>query len=736
MAVLKRFLAGCLLTLLASLAWSQPMKSIEFRDQSIRDILLTLGELNDVSIVPDETVDGKASYVFANMDFQQALQLFLDTFRLSSTLKSNVYSISRVQVIVNPDGTLDVRAGDVPLKSILRVISNQIGKTILYDNLPNDPFTLNVQNAKIEEILKIAIARYPDFSLEIQDKYFYLKNKAQSASASAPTSADAIAQNGDSFDLKITHGRFKDLLLSLFSMGKNEFVLLLDRDVIIDNLFLKGLSFDEALKALLLQVNADFKIDKGVYYIYEVQRKDLLKKYLTNIIIPFQYISSADFLKLLPPNLNSGSFFRLDEKGNKIVLSGSLEEIKPIWDFVKLIDQANPGNTTLRVDLKYVKTDDVIPLLPPDLVGFAPLPLPSKTSLLVNLPETKKQAFLDFIQLVDQPIPDTPIHLRYMKADDLIAKLPPTVTADNIIKTNDQTLVFFKGSQAVLQLFKKDLEQLDVPKPLLRYEILVLQFEEGTTLSYQPNLATQTGLPGTSFTGQFSPALNMNFDVIGDFGAGFVASLSAAITENNAKVVADTTLNGLSGEKVSFQNTTSTYYAANEISTTGTATVVGSVNQLSTGLILNLQGWISSDNMVTLQVDTTLSNQSASNSSSTSGTSTSSSSTSGTGTSSTSTTLPPNTTEKKLSTQVRMLSGQPLVIGGLKEDDKTTVVNKTPILGDIPGLGLLFKGISDTVDHTEFTIYIVPILDKPDEHMMSEEDRMLMYYHRFQKDNG
>ncbi len=221
----------------------------------------------------------------------------------------------------------------------------------------------------------------------------------------------------------------------------------------------------------------------------------------------------------------------------------------------------------------------------------------------------------------------------------------------------------------------------------------------------------------------------MTFDVIGDFGPGFVASLSAAMTENDAKVVADTTLNALSGEKVSFQNTTSTYYAANEISTTGTATVVGSVNSLSSGLILNLQGWISSDNMVTLQVDTTLSKQDATN------TSTNSSSTSGSG-ATTTTTLPPNTTEKKLSTQVRMLSGQPLIIGGLKEDDKTTTVNKTPILGDIPLLGLLFQGINSTVDHTEFTIYIVPILDKPDEHQMSPESRMLMYYHRFQKDRG
>ncbi len=165
-------------------------------------------------------------------------------------------------------------------------------------------------------------------------------------------------------------------------------------------------------------MNADFKVDNDIYYIYEVQiyevqRRDLLRKYLTNIVLPFQYILSADFLKLLPPNLSSGNFFRLDEKGHKLVLSGSLEERKPIWDFVLLIDKPTQGEQLAPgVDLRHVKTDDVLPPMPPDLAGFNPQALPSKTSLILSLLESNRQVFLDFIYLVDQPVLDTPIHLR------------------------------------------------------------------------------------------------------------------------------------------------------------------------------------------------------------------------------------------------------------------------------------------------------------------------------------
>jgi general secretion pathway protein D len=444
---------------------------------------------------------------------------------------------------------------------------------------------------------------------------------------------------------------------------------------------------------------------------------------LTNIVLPFQFISSADFLKLIPPNLNAGSFFRLDDKGNKLILSGSLEEIKPIWDFVNLIDKPSQGNALLRVDLKYVKTDDVIPLMPPDLAGFGPQALPSKTALIVSLPPAKQQSFLSFIDLIDQPVIDEPIRLRYMKADDLLAKLPPSVTDANVIKTNDTTLVFFKGTPALLRRFKKDLEALDQPRPLLRYELLVLQFDEGKGLSLAPSFSIQSSNANNVFTASIGQLLKFNIDIVGLFGAMYGATLSAAITDSDARVVADTTLNGLSGEKVSFQNTTTTYYVANEVSTSGTATVVGSVNSLASGLIITLTGWISSDEMVTLQVDATLSRQDASGSSSSSS-------------SSSKATLPPNTTEKKLSTQVRVLSGQPLIIGGLKEDDTSTNISKTPILGDIPLLGRLFRNTTHTVTHTEFTIYIVPILDRPDEQQMSPDDRMMMYYRKFSKDNG
>jgi len=691
----------------------EAIKSLEFRNQDLKDILLTFGELNRVSIVPDETVDGKATYVFANMEFEQALKIFLDTYKLSYVLKSGVYYVSKVSLNQHSDATIDLSAFDVPIRAVIRALSTQIGKTILFDNLPTEPITINVKNAKVDEILGIMIAKYPDFKLEIQDKYFYLRLKPREGQPSIGewASNSGLELHGDKYTWKVSKSRLKDLLNLLFSLGKKQIVLLIDRDQIIENLNLKDLSFEAALKALLLLGNGDYSVTGDTYTVFETQRRDLMKRYLTNVILPFQYISTADFARLLPPTLNSGTVFRLDDKANKLILSGSNEEIGPVWDFFKLVDRPSSGST-IRVDLQFLKSDEFLPLLPSEYLGFSPVALPTKNGILISLPEGKRAALESFRQMVDRPTGIAPIKLHYLKADDLFAKVPPSVTESNLVKTNDPSLIFFRGSDSQLRAFRLDLQSIDQPRPLLRYEILVLQFDEGKGLNLETSYKVQTGDSGGSFVGNMGKLLGFNFDVIGNFGIGFGMNLSAALTQNDAKVVADTTLNGLAGEKISFQNTNTTRYTDYQIdATTGKNVATGTVKELSSGLILSLEGWISADNMITLKVDTTLSKQAQ--------------------TSSSITTAAPSTSEKRISTLIRTPSGKPLVIGGLKQEDTSMILSKTPILGDIPLLGLLFQKRDESITRTEFSLYIVPILDRPEWQSLADEDKALAMYYRF-----
>jgi len=67
---------------------------------------------------------------------------------------------------------------------------------------------------------------------------------------------------------------------------------------------------------------------------------------------------------------------------------------------------------------------------------------------------------------------------------------------------------------------------------------------------------------------------------------------------------------------------------------------------------------------------------------------------------------------KRIKTQVRVNNGETLVLGGIFEGDESSTVNKVPLLGDIPGLGHLFKTTTKENSKTELIIFLTPrILD-------------------------
>ncbi len=68
---------------------------------------------------------------------------------------------------------------------------------------------------------------------------------------------------------------------------------------------------------------------------------------------------------------------------------------------------------------------------------------------------------------------------------------------------------------------------------------------------------------------------------------------------------------------------------------------------------------------------------------------------------------------KRIKTQVRVNNGETLVLGGIFDGDENSTVNKVPLLGDIPGLGHLFKTTAKENSKTELIIFLTPrILDE------------------------
>jgi general secretion pathway protein D len=65
---------------------------------------------------------------------------------------------------------------------------------------------------------------------------------------------------------------------------------------------------------------------------------------------------------------------------------------------------------------------------------------------------------------------------------------------------------------------------------------------------------------------------------------------------------------------------------------------------------------------------------------------------------------------RRLDTTVLIPSGNTLVMGGLVQDENVNFNTKVPLLGDIPGLGLLFRHDSKELRRQNLTIFITPTI--------------------------
>jgi general secretion pathway protein D len=68
---------------------------------------------------------------------------------------------------------------------------------------------------------------------------------------------------------------------------------------------------------------------------------------------------------------------------------------------------------------------------------------------------------------------------------------------------------------------------------------------------------------------------------------------------------------------------------------------------------------------------------------------------------------------REMSTEVTIFDGATVVMGGLTRDEVKTVNDSVPILGDIPGLGRIFRSEGETRQKRNLLIFVTANLVSP-----------------------
>ena len=646
MKTLWRFLACMLVWELVSLsslfaegknAAAGSAYSWDFSDCSIRDILYVVSLDTGISIVCDDTVNGKADFRFTGKDFETAFDSFLKGARLYVLKEDDLWTVSRFR-LVEQNGLYCLDACDLSAEQIVEKLSLLLGAALTYEVLPAGTMNVHFRDLNEFDLLESLCLRLNGYSLEKKDSgyHFARKSLAVNAGGSAFGNVDVHLNEDGTVCVDVRDSRVGDVLEALFGLNEDAgagFCVLAGGDVKITRSSFLAKNFEDALQMVCAQSGLGLVLTDGVFYVVA------------------------------------------DSGVREKLLSG-----KKNW---------------YKVNLSYTKADNFVSILNKRFGNVECIVLPDEMSFLVCVDASVFNEIESLKDEIDLKVDTYLVELKYIRPEELLKYLPPGVDKGCLFFADDNSGVYFKGTESSYLNLLEHVKICDRPVVRVSYDLLILQYDEGSENSWNPNYSVRKMKIGDmgDFGVKLGNVLNLNLNVISAFGLNFAAQLQTSIEENRTSVFADTTLHGLAGKQINFQNTNTYRYRDNNLDPdTGKPVYSGVTKEIVSGLKLDVVGFVSGDGMITSTVTASVTRQGIDTSSSTGN--------------------PPPTSEKIVTTEICGKSGEPIVISGLVQSSNSQSFSGVPLISKVPLLGRLFRKSGKISEKTQMVIYLVPHIEE------------------------
>ena len=621
---------------------SGKLDAFEFVNQDIRDIVYILSLRSGQPIICDDTVNGNGNFMYVSKggddDFETAFDAFLYANKLQVIKNENLWTVTKIKVEEELNGKISVKSYDSTLISVFEKISEKTGRSIIYETLPMQRTSINIQSQTVYDAERLMLQPNSDYSVNETSSGVQVSRKRTGSNIPDFSNSDEVVCNisylNDKYDVQIKNSKISQILEKLFIYSSQSYSDFLVSDERVKAISFTNKTLDETLLLILEQINAEPLFSSGMWYIF--------------------------------PKIEKSS-------------QNSVIQRERSWHII---------------NLKNINTIKTIPFITSKYQGLTVADL-SSSQFGIYATEDEYKSIKEYTENLDNGIISSLIQLRYIKTSELLNVLPPSVTKEEITETGTGNSFFYTGSEEKKNQFLEQLKEIDVPKKLVRYDLLILQYEKSSNLSWGMSSAVRPSMIGdrTLISGEIGNLLNVNFDAITAFGLTFSEKINTALAENKAAVFADTTLYGLSGEKLTFKNTNTYRYKDASIDpSTGKEAFSTVTREITSGLVLEIDGWVSGDDVITMQINTSVSKQGVDVSKKNGN--------------------PPPTSEKNITTKIRARNGEPVVLSGLSQSDFNESSQGIPLISQIPFLGNLFKSKDVSKTKSEMTIYLLPHIEE------------------------
>ena len=657
----------CFFVLFLGILWGQNQKySWDFSDCDIKDILFAVSLDTGISIVADDTVSGTGSFRFVGNDFEVGFDSFMNSSRLYVNKNDDFWVVSKCKITESENG-FSLDAYDLTPFQILEKLSKVLKNPITYDSLPSNVLNIHFKDLSEEKLLERLCMYFSGYEVIKKDNGFHFAKKKNSSRdfdfASSDIKFELVENNKILVDIK--NANFSDVINSFFdfvnkdcfddfekrSFVKNFCIMTSSENKIQRTSFVAN-SYNDVLNNLCAQNGFECLIVDDIYYI------------VTNSRTKEQLLSE-----------------------------------KRIWK---------------KYQLNYLKAEKFVSYVNKKVGQLEQIVLPDDFSVLFLVSENQDYEIKNLINDVDIKNETYLLTLKYITPQELLKFLPPNIDKNSISVADDNSCIYFKGTEQAYQNVCKEIALCDRPAQRISYDLLILQYDESSENLWSSNIGVNKLSLGdrSNASVMLGSVMNFNLNVVSAFGLNFAANLQSSIEENKTQVYADTTLHGVSGKQINFQNTNTYRYRDNNIDPeTGKPIYSGVTREIVSGIKIDILGRVSGNGMITSTVTASVTRQGLDTSSSTGN--------------------PPPTTEKIVTTEVCGKSGEAVVLSGLIQNAESNDEKRVPLISKIPLLGKLFKNKNKLKQNSQMVIYLVPHLENYEK--VDEEDIELWAQNRLEQ---
>ena len=311
----------------------------------------------------------------------------------------------------------------------------------------------------------------------------------------------------------------------------------------------------------------------------------------------------------------------------------------------------------------------------------------------------------DGLFMVSEGIPKRPstylmsdieaIPTKYVLAPNAKSLLP-VFLQDHVKVNEEQNAVILSAPKDVLQKFREDLQQFDIPADQIAIDVLMVEFSTTEAEQFSAALSWISAGKGGSVDSTLG---ELTFQGTGTLEPQFFAELQSMVESGKARVRACPSIATVSGQTASIFIGQERFVSVPIQS----ASRYAEENSIKAGVRLSMTPWTGGGGIIIVSLSPEVSVMSAPDP----------------------VTGLPALNTRSASATVRVRDGQTIVIGGLLQRESHALRTKIPLLGDLPILGNLFRSTRFEETMTNLVILVTPRILSPTGHRPPEEEQAL-----------